>query len=256
MATRTSQSTCKGYPEYPNSMQYLHVENLRKIEPKSFQTAEPFPWINPPNLLTDTGFTELMETMPDVSLFEKKFGKPRSFGQASHDRFVLEYSPQLSIPHPWKEFIRELSSDVYRNFLKNLMGVRSLDIHFHWHYTPKGCSVSPHCDAKHKLGSHIFYLNTEENWDAAWGGDTLILDDGGRFNRSSAPEFQDFDRSISAKSLGNYSLLFGRKANSWHGVRPLTCPENYLRKVFIVVINRNNLGDRVKQMFGKSVPSY
>jgi hypothetical protein len=57
--------------------------------------------------------------------------------------------------------------------------------------------VSPHCDSPKKLGSHIFYLNTKEDWDPSWGGETLILDDGGRlptlragfdrFRRRSAP---------------------------------------------------------------------
>jgi hypothetical protein len=97
--------------------------------------------------------------------------------------------------------------------------------------------VSPHCDARHKIGSHIFYFNTEEDWDPSWGGETLILDDGGRFDRRSAPRFDEFDRVITAPALGNCSLLFARRANSWHGVREIRCPEGAYRKVFIVVLN-------------------
>ena len=96
---------------------------------------------------------------------------------------------------------------------------------------------------KRKLGSHIFYFNTAEDWDPAWGGETLILDDGGRFNQKSAPDFEEFERIIASENLGNHSLLFHRQGNSWHGVREIRCPEGRYRKIFIVVIN-----DRLRVM--------
>jgi len=34
----------------------------------------------------------------------------------------------------------------------------------------EGCAVSPHCDAVRKLATHIFYFNTEADWDPGWGG--------------------------------------------------------------------------------------
>jgi hypothetical protein len=49
----------------------------------------------------------------------------------------------------------------------------------HWHYTPAGKSVSPHCDSFNKIGSQIFYFSTPEDWDRSWGGETVILDDKG-----------------------------------------------------------------------------
>jgi len=96
--------------------------------------------------------------------------------------------------------------------------------------------VSPHCDAKHKAGSHIFCFNRSDEWDPAWGGQTLILDDGGRFRRDSAPAFDDFDEIITADIVGNQSVVFRRQGNSWHGVKELQCPEGAYRRVFIVVI--------------------
>ena len=180
-------------------------------------------------------------------MFDKKFGVERSHGQYSHDRYALEYHEDLQLPDPWKDFIAELQGDRYRKFLCRLYGVRSVFLNFHWHYTPNGCSVSPHCDARRKLGSHIFYFNTEQDWDPSWGGETLILDDGGRFHRKSAPAFEDFDQATPSVSLGNRSLLFGRSGNSWHGVREIHCPEGRLRKVFIVVVNSNNLVARLRR---------
>ena len=37
----------------------------------------------------------------------------------------------------------------------------------------------------------------------------------------------------------NRSILFGRRGNSWHGVRQINCPEDYYRKVFIVVFEEH-----------------
>ena len=116
--------------------------------------------------------------------------------------------------------------------------------------------MSPHCDSRRKLGSHIFYFNTAQDWNPAWGGETLLLDDGGSFNRKSAPHFDDFRHVTVAEALDNRSLLFARTGHSWHGVREIKCPEGQLRKVFIIVINRYTPVDRVQRFFGKSPKGY
>ena len=234
------------------SMNYIDFEFLERFDPKVFQNQEPYPWWNPQGVLTAEGFQRLLDTLPEVSMFEKKFGVERSHGQYSHDRYALEYHENLQLPDPWKDFIAELQGDRYRKFLCRLFGVRSVFLNFHWHYTPNGCSVSPHCDARRKLGSHIFYFNTEQDWDPSWGGETLILDDRGRFHRKSSPAFEDFDHATPSVSLGNRSLLFGRSGNSWHGVREIHCPEGRLRKVFIVVVNSDNLVARLRRRFRRA----
>ena len=237
-------------------MTYLNFAALEAISAQSFQEAKPYPWMNPPDLLTEAGYQGLVETLPNVSMFEKRFGVKRAHGQQSHDRYTLEYRPGLPLSPHWNQFLAELQGKPYSNFLKRLFGVKSLELNFHWHYTPNGCSVSPHCDAKHKLGSHIFYFNTKEDWDPAWGGETVILDDQGRFSRKSAPSFEDFPQSLASTAIGNFSLIFQRLDKSWHGVRPVQCPEGHMRKVFIVVINRLSLADRIQRVFGKSPKGY
>jgi len=237
-------------------MTYLNFSALEAISSQSFQETKPYPWMNPSGLLTDEGYQHLVKTIPDVSLFEKRFGVKRAHGQQSHDRYTLEYHEGLPLSAHWKQFLVELHGETYSKFLKRLFGVKSLELNFHWHYTPHGCSVSPHCDANHKLGSHIFYFNTREDWDPAWGGETVILDDQGRFNRKSAPRFEDFPESLASTAIGNYSLLFQRLDKSWHGVHPVQCPEGHMRKVFIVVINRFSFLDRIKQVFGKGRKGY
>lgn len=219
-------------------MIYLDQQRLDTLDGPAFRERRPYPWVNPAGLLNDAAYEVLCQNLPPVELFTPSFGIARKHGQQAHDRYVLEYEPRLTLPAPWKEFIHELGQRSYRKTLSRLFGTDNFRLRYHWHYTPTGCSVSPHCDNKAKLGSHIFYFNHPDEWEPDWGGETVILDDGGRFGRESAPSFADFDRCDVADAQGNRSLLFLRNGNSWHGVRPLRCPENYMRRVFIVVIDQ------------------
>jgi hypothetical protein len=155
--------------------------------------------------------------------------------------------------------VRELQGPAYTRFLQRVLARRFFTLRFHWHYTPNGCSISPHCDSKTKFGSHIFYFNTAADWDPAWGGQTVLLDDGGRLQPKSAPAFADFDRAITAETLGNRSLLFARGAQSWHGMHEIHCPEHAMRKVFIVGIHaavRTAARDFMRQVLGQPSKGY
>ena len=93
--------------------------------------------------------------------------------------------------------------------------------------------------------------------DGAPVGDTLVLDDGGRFDVNSAPAFEDFDRVIECDSIGNTSMIFNNNGHSWHGVRAIDCPEGHMRKVFIVVINPDTLFWKVRdKLIGKSIQRF
>jgi hypothetical protein len=230
-------------------MKYINEAVMNGLDAAAFQAQRPYPWLNPEGFLTASGFERLVATLPEPALFERRFGERRKHGQEPHDRLALEYHPSLPLAEPWRAFIAELNSPAYRSFLEHMFGRRALRLVLHWHYTPNGCSVSPHCDARRKLGSHIFYFNTEEDWQPEWGGETLILDDGGRFIANSAPKFEDFDRILAAKAIGNASLLFMRREQSWHGVREIRCPPEALRKVFIVVIEDWNMQARFRSLF-------
>ena len=125
-----------------------------------------------------------------------------------------------------------------------------------WYYAWQGCGVSPHCDARRKLGTHIFYFNTEADWDSSWGGRILIMDDGGRLKTHSAPAFDDLGIAASLDPRGNGSLLFQRTAHSWHGVRPLESPPGHLRKLFIVTINASTIQVLWRRVRGKDPDGY
>jgi hypothetical protein len=232
-------------------MAYIDYDRLEGLDPRAYQAQEPYPWANPEGLLRPEAYESLYRNLPDLSLFTRHFGVERKAGQQPHDRYTLEYTRNTPVPKPWREFVEELGGERYRRALCRLVGVRNLDLNFHWHYTPNGCSVSPHCDSTRKLGSHIFYFNTEADWKPEWGGETVILDDGGRFEAKSAPAFEDFDRELPSVALGNHSLVFTRRGNSWHGVREIRCPEGQMRRVFIVVLNRADALYRLRAMLSR-----
>ncbi|MDJ0869548.1 MAG: hypothetical protein QNK03_25845 [Myxococcota bacterium] len=235
---------------------YVDIERFEAIDAKSFQEQKPFPWINPRGLIRDEAWRELERNLPPLEMMEQIFGKERVAGQQPHDRYSLEYKGQPDVPKPWRDFIDELCSDRYRRALCKLLGVRNAEFRFHWHYTPAGRSVSPHIDAAREYGSHIFYFNPE-GWDLSWGGETLILDDGGRHPRKSAPSFEDFVQATPAECDGNVSMLFAGRRGGWHGVRALTCPEGWMRRVFIMVINPTNLFWKVRdRVIGKEIQRY
>ncbi len=224
------------------NLRFLDPNELGSVDAQAFQKQQPYPWINPSGLVTEDGFRELRENLPDISLFRKTFDKQRKYGQKSHDRFALKYDDTLSesLPAPWRNFISELHGDDYKSFLCRTLKVRNFNLSFFWFFTPRGCSVSPHCDHVNKIGAHLFYLNTEDDWDPAWGGETEVLIPGRKLRRTSAPEFSDFASAIAGKTTGTHTFLFKRTRNSWHGVREIGCPEGHMRKVFMVSIQHTS----------------
>jgi hypothetical protein len=57
--------------------QYLDFDRPEAIEPREFRSRSPYPWANPEALLTPDGYRALLENMPDIALFERRFGKQR-----------------------------------------------------------------------------------------------------------------------------------------------------------------------------------
>jgi hypothetical protein len=214
---------------------YLNPEIMAAIDAHEFQEKPPFPWVNPQYFVQPGRYQELLDSVPDISRFRAFFGKQRKHGQASHDRYVLDYEDGMELSPPWQTLLQELRSPAYRDFVCRLLDVQDVRFRFHWHFTPDGGEVSPHCDSRGKIGSQIFYLNTEQDWNSSWGGETVVLDDAESLGPDNAPAFEDFVAEYPAETADNRSLIFGRRGNSWHGVRKINCPENQFRKVFIVV---------------------
>jgi len=244
-------------------MNYLDSQRLSQIAEQSatFLGSKPYPWAGYQDVLRDDGFRRLTAEMPDPKLFKAEFGKVRGYGQESHNRYALQYRPTLddALPKPWRDFLGELHSARYEAFLRQSYGLgprEKIVLSMHWHHAPSGGSVSPHTDASRKVGSHIFYFNTPDDWDPAWGGQTVVLDDERRLRAHAAPGFDSLREVAASEILGNQSFMFKRTEHSWHAVRPITCPPGRLRKVFIVVVNRVNFQVLWRRVRGKDPDGY
>ena len=220
-------------------LKYLNTETLSAIQPEDFHSRKPYPWANPYGILTEWGYRELATHMPDIAYFEKDFGSARKYGQPPHDRYRFWYNKTKGIiPTEWQAFIDELNGKEYHDCIEGLMRVKNFDLRLEWHYTVNGCSVSPHLDGTSTIGAHLFYFNLPEEWNEAWGGETLILDEGEKsIGMQSSPSFDDFIIHP-IKHVGNYSSIFKNQSNAWHGVRELTSPAGVSRKIFTVFIEK------------------
>lgn len=237
-----------------NAMKFLDSSTLQAIDAAAYRHQRPFPWIDPAGLLRDEAFAALVADLPDISQFKKAFGHQRRFGQTSHDCYSLKYRPGLEIPEPWQAFIDEWHGPEYRAFLSRMLGHRAMRLDFLWFYTPSGCSVSPHCDQKDRLGAQIFYLNTDRDWKRDRGGETLILGASRRIPYRSAPGFEDFEMVVASDGMNNRSLLFSRSNRSWRGVRMIDCPDGHQRRIFLVTVKRVSAAERLARHVGGLFP--
>ncbi len=244
-------------------MSQIDFGRLEQIAGQSaaFLATRPFPWLGMQGVLHDEAFRRLSTELPRHDLFEPEFGKARGYGQQSHDRYALQYRPALDVElsPAWREFVQELHGGAYLSFLRRMYGLgpgERVELSMHWHHAASGGSVSPHTDARRKVGSHIFYFNTKEDWDPAWGGQTQVLDDGGKLSPHESPAFGSLPRVASSEILGNRSFIFKRTEHSWHAVNPIACPPGRMRKVFIVVLNRVNFQVLWRRLRGKDPDGY
>jgi hypothetical protein len=240
-------------------MTYLNLDCIGRVSADAFQAQKPYPWAQMQGTLTAEGWDFLRGTLPDISQFQRMVGVKRGYGQAPHDRGILHWREEMPVAEPWRAFIAELHGQAYDAFLRRMLGLgeRQIILTMEWYYAWQGCSVSPHCDARRKLATHIFFFATDADWPREWGGDILILDDEGRCKAHSAPTFDELKVAASLDLRKNGSLLFQRTEHSWHGVLPLRSPRpDVYRKLFIVTVNIPTWQVRWRRLRGKDPDGY
>ncbi len=229
----------------------LSSERLADLAAGRLHQAAPFRHAALDTLLSPEAFDRLQAEYPALELFERHVGLPRRFGQAPHDRLYLELETSLyhqgdaaapgviamrDLSPVWQQFIDQLRAEPYRRAVLGLLRARAAMLRFTWHVAFTGCSVSPHRDAREKLGTHLFYFNTEREWSPDWGGSTLLF--GRRTASTMNPGFDQFESATAAPFLGNQSLIFRNQRAAWHGMKPLAAPAGSYRKIFAVVFDR------------------
>ena len=228
---------------------FIDYQLIESFDQECFRQNQPFPWYNFHNFLTTEGFEQLLKDFPPLELFEKHQGLERVYGQRPHNRYYLAYETSVyhqiehkdqgivdykNLPTSWQMFIQELeTSQGYQNFIKSLFEVTDFQIRYAWHMGVTNSEVSPHRDAEQKIGTHILYFNTSDDWDTAWDGATLVL--GNKLNDAMNPDFSDFATVIPSQLTNSHSFIFKNTPNAWHGVKPLTCPEGNYRRLFNII---------------------
>jgi hypothetical protein len=227
---------------------FIDYELLRSFDTDGFQNRAPFPWHNPRGFLTPEGFRALYDEFPPLELFEYHNNIRRAYGQRPHNRYYLAYENSIyhkeaagsgvarrdQLPAAWQRFMGELEAGgEYHDFVRRALGVPAFSTRYAWHIGSNGSEVSPHVDAPEKLGTHILYFNTSDEWNPAWGGATLVL--GGKTTEALNPDFTDFETRDEARIVDNHSFFFKNTPHSWHGASALACPPGSYRRLFNVI---------------------
>lgn len=246
---------------------FLNPDLLEQVNLTAVREQQPFPWVLFQNLITPDGFETLSQDFPSLNWFEKHENRPRKTNQRPHNRFYLEYHQSYFLAHKrqptacikhrdlspsWQQFITELKGPEYLQFLTRLFGTSAFHLQFSWHIGITHSEVSPHCDWVGKLGTHLFYFNTQQDWSESWGGQIIVL--GGKQTEVMNPEFEDFETQQAIPFLDNRSLLFQNSPSAWHGVRPLTCPEGKYRRLFNVIPTRLSRPQQVLHQVKQLIP--
>jgi hypothetical protein len=231
------------------SSEFFDEAVLQSLTLDEFRSTAPFPWHHFTGALTPDAFRNLLEDYPPRDLFQWREGLSGQYYSRPHDRWFLEYRPDEpsragraqkgDLPAVWQRFIDELERDdsSYRRHMLHWLGIdRDLELRLTWHLGVNGSEVSPHIDTDKKLGTHIFYFNTTDDWDPSWGGNLLVLDAGDRGGQGR--DFDEFRLEAEIDLLGNRSFLFKNDHSAWHGVRPLQCPDGSYRRLFNVVYEK------------------
>jgi hypothetical protein len=237
---------------------------MQGFDRREFTQRQPFPWYNFQSLLTAQAFEDLYREFPSLDFFETHEGMARKYGQRPHDRYYLAYEKtiykdldrsaqkgiirQAQLLPSWQAFMSALQSDPgYRGFICDLLGVKDFTARYAWHVATAGRSVSPHVDARNKIGTHIFYFNTSEDWQAEWGGSTLVL--GGKNYEGMNPEISDFSSVEAVAVMDNRSFLFKNQPEAWHAVDTINCPPGVHRRIFNVIFENAEPGK--SRFFGR-----
>ena len=231
---------------------FIDNQLLKSFPINDFRERVPYPWSEISRFLTPSGFEALRQNFPPVELFKWHSDLTRPYGQRPHNRYYLAYeeSTYLSnkrrgsgiarhkdLSQEWALFIRELeTSEPYLTLVQSLFEVSAFKVRYAWHIGVTNSEVSAHVDSTKKIGTHIVYFNSDQDWNPEWGGSTLVLS--GKSRDTLSPDFEDFDQSIQIQNVGNRSFLFKNGADAWHGMKPLRSPEGVYRRIFNIIFER------------------
>lgn len=229
-------------------------------------TYDPFCLFQVADYLPSDTYQALLESFPDQKWFVEQI-------EGDKHRLNSAYSPEVfqnfCRTHPlWREFfdflgcgafLNDLSALVRRGLFKSrgLVGLRHwcdgtkagllgaivnqpVKMTFEFSRLERGSFVPPHTDDPKKLVSLMLYF-PDPKWLEKYGGGT-------DFYRPKSPAiennwdnrrvaFEDLISFESAPFAPNRLVVFLKSRNSYHAVRPITCPEGMARTSLNINVN-------------------
>lgn len=200
----------------------LDCEQLRH----DFNAAQPFRFIQLNPFLDDAFAREVADAYPT---FEESRKSGTEFS-AVNERRKVQVTDSEVFPDPVKRLHEELCSPAFLKSLEYITGIPSLNTDpglagGGMHLTGPGGRLDVHVDfnynehiEQHRRLNILVYLNPV--WEQSWGGNIELWDaDVKKCHHSYLPSF-------------NRCLIFETHDASYHGVQPVLCPPEALRRSF------------------------
>lgn len=226
-------------------MKYLNTETIAKFDIDGFHSQEGFPYAVINDFLTEEGYALLLHNFPKKEKLNKE-NVPRGDGQGSHDKYYLsEKDCSGKLSPEWEEFLVELQSDTYINFIRKIYNINDeLEVRSDWQMLGNGKSIPPHLDGYGKLSIQGIYFNDPKEWKEEYGGGTTALISKNTYKKTDKLDYDSFEKHVTTNPIGNSSIIFSSShPKAWHSVKPLTCPENSFRRAFFIVVRSKKLMD-------------
>jgi Rps23 Pro-64 3,4-dihydroxylase Tpa1-like proline 4-hydroxylase len=211
----------------PKVMNDKLINQIERINQQSVQN-DPFPHFSFDNFLDQDFANEIYDAFPS---YEEALKIGHQF-KAVNEKFKIQITDSKKFPKPILELHNLLSSDAFVAKVGHMLNIPNLladpDLQGGGiHETNSGGHLDVHIDfnyvrqkAWHRRVNILIYFN--KNWKEEYGGYFDIWDKEVK-NRKGyfAPAF-------------NQACGFATGEYSWHGVTPVTCPADMMRRSFAV----------------------
>ncbi len=207
----------------------LHPLDLDALR-QEFHSAKPFPHIVIDNFLEEGFLHEVIEGYPDFAAAWAKVEGSRDGFSKLNEKFKIQISDDTKFAPPVKRLSDRLASQEFLDDLVHITGIKRLrsDPTLHgggMHLTGPRGRLDVHVDFNynpelelHRRLNILLYLN--QDWPKEWGGAVELWD----------PEVKHCE--VSLAPIANRCVIFETSDTSYHGVEPVTCPQDVARRSF------------------------
>lgn len=186
-------------------------------------------------------YAELLRQFPDESLFAEMGAGYNKLSLSERNNSKTYACFCEAIPC-WRDFRAYIKSDAFMQnvFLAMKTTARGpFKARFEFSsMLANGGYIAAHRDTAAKVFTLVVPIVAEGQWDQSWGGGTVIL-------KAKHDDLQDYGADWSLFDIvrtlefgPNQAAMFMKTADSWHGVMPMTGPQEVYRRSLTINIER------------------